>query len=218
MSTPPHPHHKDAFQVERLAFFSDAVFAIAITLMIIEVKPPHLEGDIGFGASLLELARTSGAHILAVLLSFTLIAIFWVRHHDLFRHVGRAPGKLLRLNFYFLLAVIFIPFSTAFVTESNTLSPLPLVFYNLIFILATWCNYRLYRHVLNEDNHLMDVPWEGDRQRLFRELLYPLFVFTLVGALAFVHPAIASMCYGLFSAEPLFTKRRKKAAPSPVRK
>jgi uncharacterized membrane protein len=78
------------FQVERIALFSDAVFAIAITLMMIEVHPPHITHDMTFGQVLGALAGMSGTFI-ATLLSFILIGLNWmlqrapaVDKHDVF--------------------------------------------------------------------------------------------------------------------------------------
>lgn len=69
----------------RIEAFSDGVFAIAITLLIIEIKVPHLrhsaDGAIGLGTALLDL----WSHYFAYVLSFLMIGIYWVNHHYLFR-------------------------------------------------------------------------------------------------------------------------------------
>ncbi|MFA7380449.1 MAG: TMEM175 family protein [Bacteroidia bacterium] len=71
---------KQKFQVDRIAFFSDAVFAIAITLMIIEVKPPHLEAEANNAAAIEGLLHVLPMFI-GVVISFVFIGIFWFRHH-----------------------------------------------------------------------------------------------------------------------------------------
>jgi uncharacterized membrane protein len=74
------------FQLERILLFSDAVFAIAITLMIIEIKPPHLEHGSTFLQGLNAFLIMSPI-IIGTVLSFYLIGLFWYRHHDLMKHL-----------------------------------------------------------------------------------------------------------------------------------
>lgn len=84
------------FQLERILLFSDAVFAIAITLMIIEIKPPHLEHGSSFSDGLNAFLRLSPT-IIGTMLSFYLVGLFWYRHHDLMKHMVNCDGKLYGL-------------------------------------------------------------------------------------------------------------------------
>lgn len=110
-------HPKQDFQVERLAFFSDAVFAIAITLLIIEFKVPHVSKDSTYVQVIDEL-KDLKYNLVALLLSFVLIAIYWTRHHFLFKHIHDYNRLLVIVNLFVLLPVIFFPFTTAFFAES----------------------------------------------------------------------------------------------------
>ena len=82
---------------ERLIFFSDAVFAIAITLLVLDIRLPHDAPSLAQG-----LADTV-PQIFAFLLSFMVIGIYWLNHHRLFSHVTAAPMPLLRVNLLLLL-------------------------------------------------------------------------------------------------------------------
>ena len=100
------------FQLERVLLFSDAVFAIAIMLMIIEIKPPHLPEHISFIESL-QIFSGKFLVIIGTILSFYLIGFFWYKHHDLMKHLVAFDAKFIRMNLSLLLAIAFIPFSTA---------------------------------------------------------------------------------------------------------
>jgi uncharacterized membrane protein len=92
----------------RVEAFSDGVFAIAITLLIIEVHIPDAQpGD------LLRALLEQWPSFAAYAVSFLVIGIIWVNHHAIFNHVERADGRLLFLNLLLLMSVAFIPFPTA---------------------------------------------------------------------------------------------------------
>jgi uncharacterized membrane protein len=101
----------DRTGLERIVFFSDAVFAIAITLLVIEIRLPELAAT----ARDRELATVLLAlwpRYLSYAISFVVIGSFWVSHHGLFRHVEGYDGGLIWLNLLFLLFVAFTPFPT----------------------------------------------------------------------------------------------------------
>lgn len=93
---------------ERLAFFSDAVFAIAMTLLVVELKVPQVN-DAHLATALAEL----GPEYLSFVLSFTVIGAVWMSHHRKFRAIASYTQTLVRLNLVMLLAVASLPFSTA---------------------------------------------------------------------------------------------------------
>jgi uncharacterized membrane protein len=93
----------------RLETFSDGVFAIAITLLIIEVAVPELDD----GESLASALADQWESYLAYVLSFATIGIYWANHHSLFRLFTRSDHVFLLLNVFFLLCIAFLPFPTA---------------------------------------------------------------------------------------------------------
>jgi len=100
---------------ERLAFFSDAVVAIAITLLAIELEVPT-------GDTVAELAQgfaENWGEYLAFLISFAVIARHWISHHRVFRYVGRATGGLIWLNMLWLLMIVVTPFLTRLISEEH---------------------------------------------------------------------------------------------------
>jgi uncharacterized membrane protein len=100
----------DPMGVERVAFFSDAVFAIAITLLVIEVTVP--EGDLTGPQLTRELGRL-GPKFFSFGLSFWVIGRFWISHHFTFRYLKSWNLPMLWLNLLLLACIAFLPFPTA---------------------------------------------------------------------------------------------------------
>ena len=101
----------DELGFERLVFFSDAVMAIAITLMALEIHVEELEPELvseQIGPAL----RALAPRIFVYMLSFLVVGIYWVVHHRLFRLVRRYDIPLLWLNLIFLMSVAFLPVAT----------------------------------------------------------------------------------------------------------
>ena len=96
---------------ERVETFSDGVFAIAITLLILIIQPPRSGAHLGH-----ELLRLWPSY-LAYAISFLTVGIMWVNHHTIFRHFERVDRPLLFLNIALLLLIAFVPFPTRVVAE-----------------------------------------------------------------------------------------------------
>lgn len=99
-------------RLERLIFLSDGVYAIALTLLAVELVLPETAADLN-GDALLDSLLESWPKVLAFLISFTVIANFWVGHNVLFQHVRRFDGGLMWLALLQLLCVAFIPYPTS---------------------------------------------------------------------------------------------------------
>jgi uncharacterized membrane protein len=99
--------------VERTVHFSDAVVAIAITLLTLELRLPEGLAPGEVPGHLLE--TLSG--LVAFLVSFWVIASYWIAHHRIFNRIGAHDGTLLKINFAFLMWVVLVPFSTSMVME-----------------------------------------------------------------------------------------------------
>jgi uncharacterized membrane protein len=109
----------EAIATERLTFFSDAVVAIALTLLALELPTPE-------GISPAEIWRSFGDHFdayLAFCLSFVVIAAHWTSHHDLFRWLRRSDDGLRTLNLAWLFTIVITPFVTRIISESQDAPP-----------------------------------------------------------------------------------------------
>ena len=103
-------------ETTRMETFSDAVIAIVMTLLVLELKIPHIAKGAINAAFLSELYNQL-PNFAGFALSFLVIAIFWVNHHQLFHALRATDGKLLWYNNHLLFWLCFIPFPTAFIGE-----------------------------------------------------------------------------------------------------
>jgi len=172
------PERRD-FQIERLILFTDAVFAIAITLLVIELKPPetHAESTLKQGFELLRLFPK----FIGFFISFFVIAIYWRSHHRLFGFVTNYTEKLIWLNVIFLFTVVLMPFSSAYYSE-NFGKVFPFMFYNLNVVAMAAANYRLLSYVFDPANKIIKHQPSAIFIHLFksRAIAIPVFFFCCV--------------------------------------
>ncbi|WP_448663187.1 TMEM175 family protein [Sphingomonas sp. CJ20] len=126
--------NRESTLLERLTFFSDAVFAIAITLLVIEIRPPVLHGadDAALRAGLLALAP----NYIGFIVSFFVIGRFWLGHHRLFGQLARADDRLVFANLVLLLGIAFLPFPTAVFSEYANLRTATLFYAGWLVVLG----------------------------------------------------------------------------------
>lgn len=133
------PDHR----IERLVFFSDAVFAIAITLLVIEIHAPHLP----YGASAAAHWHALGAlapSLIGFVVSFFAIGAFWAGHHRMFTLAATWSDRLVTPNLLLLLTIVAMPFFTAYLSAGYG-SSVPVLCYTGWLLLAGLANIRLQR-------------------------------------------------------------------------
>lgn len=158
MSNKLHNELKKEFQLERLIFFSDAVFAIAITLLVIEIKIPELkEGETLTEHLLLDKLSDLIPKFVGFIISFWLIGQYWIVHHRMFSFVINFTDRLIWLNILFLFAIALMPFSTGFYSEyvlKGVVSPA--IFYTGNIALLGIANFLMWRYISNKKNNLTE--------------------------------------------------------------
>jgi uncharacterized membrane protein len=181
----------DHFQLERIALFSDAVFAIAITLLIIEVHVPPYEPGMT-DADLAHYLDHLLPQFLGFLVSFFVIGQFWLAHHRMFRYLRSCNRQLLANNLLFLLPIVVMPFSTAFFSEFfRSGLRTPLAVYTGTILLAGLLSYRLWHVALDPKNKLgPPVDKVVLRYNGTRALLAPA-IFVVVFLLSFINSTVA---------------------------
>lgn len=129
--------------LERIVFFSDAVMAIAITLLAIEIRLPDSSIPAsGLVEALLELIP----RFISFCISFFVIGLFWLSHHRMFEYINAYDRGLLWFNLIFLLLVAFMPFPTA-VLGRFPAELLSVVFYAVVVILLALVRTGIWWHV-----------------------------------------------------------------------
>ena len=109
---PDEDRESESRAVERLTLFSDAVVAIAITLLALDLPVPEGDNVHMFWASV----QRNDGHYVAFLISFMVIAAAWSNHHDLFRYTRRTDPRLRTFNMAWLLTIVLNPFATRMLT------------------------------------------------------------------------------------------------------
>jgi uncharacterized membrane protein len=157
MSNKLHNELKKEFQLERLILFSDAVFAIAITLLVIEIKIPEIhEKPVTDNAVLHKLAELIPKFV-GFLVSFLLIGQYWIVHHRMFSFVINFTDRLIWLNILFLFAIALMPFSTGFYSEYVLRGVVtPVIFYTANIALLGLANFLMWRYLSNQKNNLTE--------------------------------------------------------------
>jgi uncharacterized membrane protein len=184
---------KKEFQLERLILFSDAVFAIAITLLVIELKIPEIPRKLVTETKLVEILANLIPKFVGFLISFFIIGLFWTIHHRMFGYVVNYNPKLLWLNLIFLLFIVIMPFSTSFYSEyiSNLLIS-PIVVYVTNICMIGIMNSFLWHYISNPKNNLCEGlhPLVA-KYYMIRSIVMPL-IFLLMGLVyVFIEPRIA---------------------------
>jgi uncharacterized membrane protein len=175
----------DSRAAERLTFFSDAVIAIAITLLAIELPLPA-----GITVSKFWLSvRHDDGHYASFLISFVAIAAAWNSHHDMFRYVRRVDTRVRTLNTTWLLMIVLTPFATRLLTAgvAQTLA-LRFGFYALIQLLDSTLLLAMLRHMISR-GEMTSVPrevlaawtWRNYTPMLAFGLSIPVFFVTRYG-------------------------------------
>jgi uncharacterized membrane protein len=146
---PEEEHESDSRAVERLIFFSDAVAAIAITLLALDLPVPEGDTTSVFWASV----RQNTGHYAAFLISFAVIAGAWANHHDVFRYTRRADSRLRGLNMIWLLTIVLVPFATRLLTTrgqpSLDVHALRFGFYALLQVLEAGALLAMLRYMVS---------------------------------------------------------------------
>jgi uncharacterized membrane protein len=135
---------------ERLVFFSDGVFAIVITILVLELRPPH-EASL---AALLDLWPS----FVAYAVSYAFLAIVWVNHHHVLGYPEDASRSLIWANFAHLFSVSLVPFTTAWIADSE-LASLPVALYAIVFALINISYLLLCREAIDRQGvHKVSAP------------------------------------------------------------
>ena len=183
---------RDATQLERLAFFSDAVFAIAITLLVIEVRVPDLHAAT-HAATDGELQHALLALIpkyIGFLVSFIVIGRFWLGHHRMFGMLRRADNKLIAANLMLLFGIAFMPFPTAVFSEYAGLRTAALLYTGWLVVLGLF-NWRLIGIGVGEKSGLLAEDFDPAARRLLLTGRWqPIAIGLSAMAATLVHPTL----------------------------
>jgi uncharacterized membrane protein len=189
----------------RLEAFSDGVFAVAITLLVLNLQVPQLKASLISSELVPELGKL-WPKFLIYALSFVIVGIYWVAHHNTFHYIKRSDRNLLWLNILLLLCIVFIPFPTALLGEypgqqiSVIIYAGTLVSTGLVLQLLWWYATSGYRLVERDiDPRLVQL---ATRKNLLAPLIYLLAI-----GISFFSVQVSLICFILVPVYYIFPGR-----------
>lgn len=159
----------------RLSAYTDAVFAVIITIMVLELRPPATPTF----SALLALWPT----IISYLVSYVFIAIIWINHHYLMGYVKAPSLRLMWINFGHLFFVSLLPFATAWIAESK-LAAVPVFIYTALFVVTDGVYNLFEREILRTSTEFGPNEYRHARRRS----LIALLLFAIAAGLAILQP------------------------------
>jgi TMEM175 potassium channel family protein len=176
----------------RLEAFSDGVFAVAITLLVLEIHIPT-------GDHLWHELKDEWPSFAAFFVSFWVIGIIWVNHHQLLDHIKRADRGLLYLNLLVLMTVVFLPFATALLAEhlkSGADETVAAAVYSVASLAMGLAFAFMWTYITHNRDRLGIELSDGEIRRRNREFLIgnPFYVVAIV--VSFISPAVVLVIIG----------------------
>lgn len=190
----------------RLTLFSDGVFAVIITILVLELKPPHAHA-----LSALAALWPTG---LSYAVSYLFVAIVWINHHHLFNFAKVATTRLIWANIAHIFTVSLVPFATAWIGDSG-LAPAPVAFYAGVFMAVNATYILLCNEAMDRTAGLEPSAAARRANHLMRlRAMITLGLFALAGLTALWSPilgmAVIVFCLALYIRPGLLSQ----AAPS----
>ena len=168
---------------DRLTAFTDGVLAVIITIMVLEMHPPH-------GAGLRDLVGLAPV-FLSYVLSFIYVAIYWNNHHHFFQLVKTVDGAILWANLNLLFWLSMVPFATAWMGE-NHFAAVPTALYGVMLLMSSIAFYGMQRVIIRQQGP--DSPLHRAIGRDIKGKLSPILYLAGIVA-AFFNPAVADLFY-----------------------
>ena len=179
----------------RLEAFSDGVFAIVITLMVFEIKVPHIPVN-----ELNQKLYALFPKFLSFALSFIIIGVYWVSHHNMMHYIAKIDRSALWLNMMVLFAVCIIPFPTALMGD-YPFTPTPIIFYGATLAFTNLAGAFFWIYCTKRNNLKVENLNPAFTKRAAILHMSPiLFYLTAIG-ISFLSPWIS---YAIFLFVPLF--------------
>jgi uncharacterized membrane protein len=178
----------EAKETGRIEAFSDGVFAIAITLLVLELRVPELAESAANGELLAELMGEWPSYF-AYLVSFATILIMWVSHHRLFNLIVRSDARFLFLNGLLLLLVTTVPFPTSLLADYmvRPAANVAAAMYSGLFVLLALAFNALWRYAAHKRRLLGHAVTQRQIEQINRSYLAGPLLYSVAFALAFVN-------------------------------
>jgi len=157
---------RKTFNSDRVITFSDGVIAVAITLLVLDLKLPEGVTDAQLPGVLSNSLHSFGVYVL----SFVVIGLLWMGHHEQFSHIRRVDILLIWLNLLYLMTIGLIPFLTSLLSDHA--SALPTILYAGVLVTASFLSAAIWWHAKRDPELIApDLPESVRREGLLAPLL-----------------------------------------------
>ena len=190
--------HRRGLPLSRLEAFSDGVFSIAITLLVLEIAIP-----VAAEKNLLPALVDEWPSYLAYVISFLTIGWVWIGHAAITSHMQRADGLFLRLNLLLLLFVAFLPFPTRLMADyfgNSEPERIAVVFYGFVLLAIAALITALWRYAKGTHELLRADVSDDELAALAAKSTPGLVLLVLATAVGFVLPTLSALCFLAVSA------------------
>lgn len=219
------------FELERMVLFSDAVFAIAITLLIIEIKFPELPEDYKTSLDLWVMFKPTLIHFLGFFLSFFIIGMSWAGHLKMFRYLNGYDNGVIFRNLVSLFFIVAFPFAASGITHFSPSSfAFPMVIYigNIMFI--NMSNFLLAHYIFKKKPSLSIPGHDAEKKFIYMQTKITAIAlgicFTIILSTAilsnfnnnYINNSTYSMIVAVFFIRRLLKKHKPKKVSKPAEK
>jgi len=193
MSHPSHSFLPGASK--RLEALSDGVFAIACTLLVLEIKIPHFEKGISIFQQW-EIFKEILPSLIGFVFSFLNILVFWVNHDAINKVIIRYDTKTTYLNIFFLLFISLIPFTTGFISK-NPDSVIAITSYGIVLFFCSLIAIVMYKHLAFKSELFIKSVTMVSRKKVWKQIAGSPLIYTLAIAGGFISVYIPIVAYAI---------------------
>lgn len=181
-------------ETSRTEAFSDGVFAIAITLLVLDLKIPRIESG-GAEGQLLPMLLKQWPSMVAYITSFVTILIMWINHHNLFSQIRRVDNAFMFFNGLLLFFVTFVPFPTGLLAEyfRHQDGSLAAALYAGTYFLTAICYNLVWRYASHKHRLIKHSIPQEDIDAVNKQYLLGPLVYGLATVVAFWSLAVSFM-------------------------
>jgi uncharacterized membrane protein len=176
----------------RVLALSDGVFAIILTLLVLEIRVPELSSDDGLGDALREIRPS----FVAFLISFVVVANAWARHRDLFNLIRRTDRLVIWLNILYMLPLAILPFGTELLARYNH-DAVALEIYGLILVAIQLTRLAIWGYVTGRPDLLYAPVPERSRWNRAAVVTIPTIAYVIAIAIADKYPTLSLLIFAL---------------------
>ncbi len=194
------------FDKSRVISFCDAIFSIAITLLVLEIAIPNYKIVEEHGTW--KVLQNRIPSFIGLVVSFFVTALYWVAHMRITKYVSTIDSKLLWINILLLFFIVLLPFSTAFYVGGFTLTG-PFAFYCFNLAAIGFFNYIMVKYIIKKEKGKTGLTLlKGKREKA--RSLNGLLIWILAGIMAFILPLLARYIFILIFIINIFINRYYK--------